>query len=204
MKKTILLLSISLLAVASVIAQNKPRFIFTPGLSLAKASFEPSGDADIKSKIGFDGGVGVEFGISKYLAIQPEVNYSMQGLEAEGDGSKTVIKLDYITIPVLAKIKPTTGLSILVGPQIGFLTSAKAEITGQDDQDLKALLKSTDFFGVFGAEYQFTNGFFVGARYQLGFADIVDAENASAEIKNRALTFRVGYSFPFGGTGKKK
>ncbi|HEX2629749.1 MAG TPA: porin family protein [Chitinophagaceae bacterium] len=202
MKKTILLLSISLFALMAVNAQH--RFIITPGLNIAKSDISPVGDgSDLKSKIGFDGGIGAEFSFSKYFSIQPEVNFSMQGVKGEGNGSETIISLNYITVPVLAKVKPAPGFSILAGPQIGFLTSANSKITNEPKQDLKDLLKSTDIFGVFGIEYQFPIGVFVGVRYQLGFTDIID-EEIGTELKNRSFTFRAGYSFPLGGAVKKK
>jgi hypothetical protein len=202
MKRTILLFGISLFALMAVNAQVQHRFIITPGLNIAMGDFSPTGDADLKSKIGFDGGIGAEFSFSKYFSLQPEVNFSMQGLKGESGDNKTVVHLNYITVPVLAKIKPAPGFSILAGPQIGFLTSAKADVTGQPKQDLKEQLKPVDFFGVLGVEYQFPMGVFVGARYQLGFTDIVDVETET-EIRNRSLTFRVGYSFPLGGNAQK-
>ena len=204
MKKTILLLGVSLFALMAVNAQLKHRFIITPGLNIAMTDVSPVGDgSDLKSKIGFDGGVGAEFSFGKYFSIQPEVNFSMQGVKGEGNGSETTINLNYITVPVFAKVKPVPGFSILAGPQIGFLTSANVKNDNQPEQDLKEVLKSTDVFGVFGLEYQFPVGVFIGVRYQLGFTDIVD-EIPGTEVKNRSLTFRVGYSFPFGGAAKKK
>lgn len=204
MKKTILLLGVSLFALIAVNAQRQHRFILTPGFNIARADVSPVGDgSDLKSKIGFDGGVGAEFSFGKYFSIQPEVNFSMQGVKGEGNGSETTINLNYITVPVLAKVKPAPGFSILAGPQIGFLTSANAKTDNEPEQDLKDLLKPTDIFGVFGLEYQFPIGVFIGARYQIGFTDIVD-EISGTEVKNRSLTFRVGYSFPFGRAAKKK
>jgi hypothetical protein len=202
MKKTILLLSISMLAVITATAQH--RFFITPGVSLAKADYSPADGITPKSQMGFDGGVGAEFKITKHFAIQPELNYSMQGMKIESNGTNASFKFNYITMPVLAKLQPIEGFSTFVGPQIGFLTSASAEYEGEPKQNAKGVLKALDVFGVFGMEYRFPIGVVVGARYQVGFRDIVGTPDIETEIKNSALTFRVGYSFPFSSAARKK
>ena len=202
MKKTILLMSISLLAVITATAQH--RFFITPGLNLAKADYGPATDANFKSQMGFDGGVGAELHLTKHFSIQPEINYSMQGLKAEQSGYQTLIKMNYITVPVLAKLQPVEGFSAFAGPQVGFLTSATAKSGDEPKQQAKSELKALDYFGVFGLEYRFPIGVVIGARYQWGFRNVIDIAGTDVELKNNALTFRVGYSFPFSGSTKKK
>jgi hypothetical protein len=185
-------------------ATAQHRFFITPGVSLAKADYGPADGIGTEYKMGFDGGVGAEFKITKHFAVQPELNYSMQGMKIDVGGTKATFKFNYITMPVLAKLQPVEGFSAFVGPQVGFLTSGKAEYEGEPVQNAKSVLKALDVFGVFGLEYRLPMGVVVGARYQLGFRDIVGIPDTETEIKNSAITFRVGYSFPFSGSTKKK
>lgn len=203
MKRNLLTFSMIFL-LASIGANAQHRFFITPGVNLAKADYAPSAGASFKSQLGFDGGVGAEFNITKHFAVQPEINYSMQGVKAEQAGYQTVFKLNYITMPVLAKLQPIEGFSAFVGPQIGFLTSATVQPGSDPKQNAKSELKALDYFGVFGMEYRLPMGVVIGARYQLGFRNVIDIAGVDAEIKNNALTFRIGYSFPFSGTARKK
>ena len=105
----------------------------------------------------------------------------------------------YLEVPVLAKYSfGQSGFSVLAGPQIGFLLSAKDELNGSTD--IKSVFKSTDLSGVFGAEYALPMGINFSARYQLGFSNIVKNETSgtppdvyTASIKNNAFTITVGY-----------
>jgi hypothetical protein len=203
MKRNLLTFSMIFL-LASIGANAQHRFFITGGLNLAKADIVPAIDADFGKLTGFDGGMGAEFNISKHFAVQPELNYSMQGGKVESNGNALQIKLNYITVPVLAKLMPAEGLGIFLGPQVGFLTSAKSKYSGQKEQNAISELKQIDYMGVFGAEYRFRMGLVIGARYQLGFRNIADIPNSDIEIRNKSLTFRIGYSFPFSGSTKRK
>jgi hypothetical protein len=203
MKRNLLTFSVIFL-LASIGANAQHRFFITPGFTLAKSDFGPIPGAEFKSIPGFDGGVGAEFKISKHFAVQPEINYSQLGVKAAASGSEVVIKTNYITLPVLAKLKPTDGLGVFMGPQAALLTSATVKYTGEKEQNAKSELKAFDIMGVFGMEYRFRMGLVIGARYQVGFRNVADISGADTEIKNNALTFRVGYSFPFSGTARKK
>jgi hypothetical protein len=199
----LLTLSMSFL-LAAMAANAQHRFFISTGLNFAKADYGPSTGATFKPRMGFDGGVGAEFKITRHFAIQPEINYSMQGVKAESSGYKTNFELNYITMPVLAKLQPVEGFSAFAGPQIGILTSANVKSGDDPKMNAKSELKALDYFGVFGLEYRLPMGVFIGARYQVGFRDAIDIKGVDAEIKNNALTFRIGYSFPFSGAAGKK
>ena len=122
----------------------------------------------------------------KKFTIQPELLYL--GMGYKYGGSKA--KFDYLSVPVLAKFTVAPGFGIYAGSQIGFLLSAKA-----DGDDVKDNIKSTDFSGVFGADYILSNGINFTTRYQLGLSNIVKDVNADETVKNNAFTFTIGYVF---------
>src|SRR5687768_4209669 len=98
---------------------------------------------DVKSKIGFNAGVFAEIPVSEQFSVKPELVYSLQGAKSDGDGDAK-INLSYINLPILAKYNISEGFFAEAGPQIGFLTTAKAK-SDAGDFDIKDGFKSVDF-----------------------------------------------------------
>ena len=202
MKKN-LFFSLTFLCLSVSVVNAQHRFGVSPGLSFATIKITQSlGETDKKAKLGFDGGVFAEFNVSDMLAVQPEINYSMQGVKLTDGSNEAFFRFNYLTIPVLVKVKPVKSLSFFAGPQLGILLSAESEDATGTKNDVKEALEDTDFYAVLGAEYQHTSGFFLGARYNLGLQKIV--EEGGEYIKNRYFSVRVGYSMPFKGKVKSK
>lgn len=132
------------------------------------------------------------FHLNPSFGIQGELLYSGAGAKASGSGK---IVFSYLYVPVLAKYTiANSGFSILAGPQLGFLLSAKSKPDAGGSADVKSYFKSTDVSGVFGADYVLPGGFNIGARYQLGLSDINNSGGGTT-IKNTAFNFTVGYTF---------
>jgi hypothetical protein len=195
--KKIILSAIAIFAFGVVSAQDV-RFGVKAGLNIATLT----GDVvdDIKSKIGFNVGGFSEIKISEKFAVQPELLYSTQGAKFDG-GSES---LNYINIPVMAKFFVAESFSIEAGPQIGFLTSAKAKFDDEDvSVDIKDELKSIDFGLNFGAGYDFTPNLSAGLRYNLGLSNIADNESNDEEgfetedfeLKNSVFSLSLSYKF---------
>ncbi len=143
-----------------------------------------------KTRTSFHLGGMAEIPISDAFSVQPELLYSAQGAKSDVDDDE-VVKLDYLSIPILGKFHATDELSIEAGPQVGLLLSAKADVDGQTD-DLKDITKSTDLGLVLGLGYKLGNGVNIGARYYFGF-DINDIPNDSDTIRNGVFQISVGY-----------
>ncbi len=106
-------------------------------------------------------------------------------------------KVDYINVPLMAKFYVGEGgFSVEAGPQVGFLLSAKVEYDG-GEEDVKDLLKSTDFGVNLGLGYKMENGLNFGARYNLGLSNANDSDDldGGAEYKNSVIQVSVGYFF---------
>ena len=146
------------------------------------------------------GGV-AEFEISKKFSFQPELLYSSQGTKAEEDDYKVTLKMDYLNIPLMAKYYVTEGLSFEVGPQVGFLLSAKekGEFDGDSEtEDIKDFMNSVDFGLNFGLGYKLESGINFGARYNLGLSEVfedVDVDDDDDKSTNGVFQISVGYSF---------
>lgn len=196
MKK--LILSLGLLAGVSVAAQAQTgvRFGLKAGASLTSVTGEDS--EGFANKFGFHGGVVANFAFNDMISIQPEVLYSMKG--AKIDGTSGRFNVNYIDVPVLAKISTgATGLFFELGPQVGFRASAKIK----DDNtsfDAKEIIKDVDFGYAAGIGFQAASGPMIGLRYNGGFTNLgkdnVGGLNVTpSNAKNSAFQLYVGYMF---------
>ena len=201
MKKAIILLT--LVSFVSLVSNAQLRFGVAPGMSMARIAIAGATGGPLKYKPGLDGGLFLEARLSDNFTIQPEANYSMQGTSVIASDGSTAgsYQFDYLTIPVLVKMYATKQLNFFAGPQIGILLSAKTKSSTSADVNVKSQLKSTNMYAVFGAEYCFANGVFISSRYNLGMQNI--AKTGTTELKNKYLSFRIGYSCPLGGSTKK-
>jgi len=130
---------------------------------------------------------GGEEGFLKY-AIQPELNYSMQG--AKGSSTKTT--LSYINLPIVVqRYIASSGFYIETGPQVGFLLAAKQETDGVKT-DIKDESKSIDFSLIFGLGYRFYSGLGINARYGMGMTTMT---SNSSDIRNASISAGLFYVF---------
>lgn len=160
---------------------------------------------------GFTGGVHAQISIAKSFVIQPEVNFQMQGgrhnyLGFMGDIASVEFedsyRFNYLNIPILVKYQiPTTTLNVFVGPQNGFLLSAKHKSTPKDYEtftsDVKDKMNSYAFSGVYGIGWDFSQPdnrkISLEARYSNDFTKLEKA--ASSNAKNHGFSFMLAYTF---------
>ena len=193
MKKVFL----SLFAVAAIglsaNAQQVVKFGPKAGVNISNLS----GEADTDMKVGFHVGAFAEIFFTDQFALQPELLYSTQGAKGEILAADFEAKYDFINIPIMAKYYFTEGLAIEAGPYVGFLMKAEHKIYGDSSAlsgDVKDEMNTLDFGLGIGARYSLNNGFFAGARYNLGLSDI-PKENDGDAIKNSVIQISVGYKF---------
>ncbi|RYE28522.1 MAG: PorT family protein [Sphingobacteriaceae bacterium] len=194
------LLSLSMLFAANLFAQNSKTggimYGIKAGINIANIAIKPN-DATVSqnSLIGLNAGVFATIPVAERFAIQPEVLYSGLGTKASGDGQEVKIKLDYITVPILAKYKVIgTGLGIYIGPQVGYILSSKIKAAGVS-VDIDDSFKKADFSGIGGVDYALPFGLSLSARYQLGLVNIAKEASEDESAKNNAVTLSVGFSF---------
>lgn len=120
--------------------------------------------------------------------FQPELMYSNQAVKTDaGD-----IKMNYIAIPLLLKVYPTTALSIEVGPELSYLISTSPSTMAVDGAEIKVGdCKGMNVGLAAGLAYDFEMGLTVGARYTYGFTDM--AKNL--KWKNSNIQITVGWMF---------
>lgn len=132
----------------------------------------------------FHVGALLEVNVFENFSVQPEVLYSSQGTKVEGVGD---FKLDYISVPVLAKFYLISDrLSLEAGPQFSFLINDDAPSVEDQFET-----KSFDFAAVGGLGFNFTDNIFVQARYVIGLTDTTE----DAEVTNKVIQLSVGLKF---------
>lgn len=188
MKKVILCLVI--VSLTTLGASSQVNFGLKAGMNISTLRGDGVGKA--KSLIGANVGAFVNIPVSTMFSFQPEVLYSMEG--AKEDVFDTKIMLNYVNIPLMLKYTDASGFFGELGPQIGFLTSAKSKING-NTADVKDLFKSTNFSLGIGAGFNFTSSVGVGLRYNLGLSNISEDTNDDEKTGN----FSIGIHYSFGG-----
>lgn len=120
--------------------------------------------------------------------FQPELMYSNKTVKTDaGD-----IKMNYIAVPLLLKVYPTTALSIEVGPELSYLISTSPSILAIEGAEIKVGdCKGMNVGLAAGLAYDFEMGLTVGARYTYGFTDM--AKNL--KWKNSNIQVTVGWMF---------
>ena len=175
--KKIILSSIALLAFGFANAQDGARFGVKGGLDMVSYKV-PGGvefDEDLgvfvttgsvsESATGFFVGGFVEFGIADKFTLQPGLNYHA--------ASKDGYKLNFLSIPVLAKYEIAEKFNLMAGPSLFYSLES-------DDVD-----KTRINFDL-GASYNFTENFFIEPRYSAGL---------TGDVKIGHILIGVGYKF---------
>jgi len=213
MKKIKLTLVIAIMTIVSVNAQTT--FGVKAGANFSSFAYSDSygEDDDEKARTSMHFGAVAEIQISDKFSLQPELLYSSLGSKYEWSGpdysGEEVVKVDYLTVPLMAKYYVAEGFSLEAGPQIAFLLSAKDDYAFYDHYwedgsysetyDMADGFKKVDFGLNFGVGYKLDSGLNFGARYYLGLSNIEELDDDDYYyyrlIKNRVFQISVGYTF---------
>ena len=163
---------------------------------------------DNKLKTGFNGGVNVEFPVSKGFYLQPGVEYRQKGSELN-NGNK--LMLSYIDIPVNFIYKPALGMGSMLlgfGPYVGFGINGKVKsadgterkvsfdneysLSEPDDLQFKKLDAGANFM----IGYEFKSKLSAAVKAQLGLIDINPDTNIPGDetrYRNTGFGLSLGY-----------
>ena len=201
MKKSILFIVAMVFSTTFVTAQEFIYFGAKGGVNFANITGD---DFDTESRTSFNVGLVAEIPVAERFSIQPEVFYSAQGFDlAEIDQDNVFdiddnieYQLDYINVPILAKIYFTDGLSIQAGPSFNFKVNEEVDTMptedgGDTDVADYSEVKDFEFGGAVGLEYKFDGGFFVQGRYSHGFTKLID----DVDAHNSVIQAGIGFMF---------
>jgi hypothetical protein len=190
----------------------KPGDIFRAkaGMNLSNVYTKDNLESDYKPGIHL--GVYANIPVKGNLFYSPEIMYSQQGYKATyrdfGPSSPVTGKVDinmhYMNIlPLSAKLYfgDSRLISVLLGPQLGWLMSARAKgkVDGEAiNTKVSNSFKKFNFSAVAGAAADLKSGLNFGCRMNLGFTDVLDLEGLDSSYgksKNIVFQAHVGYTF---------
>ena len=181
-------------------AQDPPMLGLKVGLNFSKFN-----DDKAQSLAGFAGGGFLTYSLNDWLALQPEVIFTMKGgkLVEQATGYLPVefdIRLNYVEIPVLAKVQFFSGglfrPHLFAGPFVSYLTEN---------------IRQVDYGIAFGTGFHLnfeSSALIFDLRYSLGMRDVVNlntmlVDSTGAVIyqnqrlaKTGVFSVTIGLAFP--------
>lgn len=168
--KNIFLSVAAFLAFGFVNAQEA-KFGLKAGADFASLHGKFDGDSYQDAETGFYAGAFADITVSDKFHIQPELLYV------------SVNDLDQIQIPVLAKFPVVEDLSLLAGPNVGFLLNA-----GEGTKTLN--------FGLdLGLSFDLNEDFSLDGKYNFGLSNLIEGGNSDFSSKLSGFFFGLSYKF---------
>jgi hypothetical protein len=219
--KKVSVFSLALFAGLAACAQNAPqlrtpmavetRFGIKAGANMATTALGdiPTGftKPETHNKTGFYGGVFVNIPMGQTLKFQPELLYSSQGTKMNysylSNKIEGEIDLNYLTLPLMLQYQTPGGFYVELGPQLGYMINKPKfqPANGGSETDLSDYSDKFDFSVNGGLGYMTRVGLGIGARYNYGITNAMDAKNPNPllpfrEAENRVI--QVGLFYQFG------
>lgn len=208
--KKILLIAAGFLIGGSAFAQvGTTKWGIRGGVNLAKYHVE-SGSQSVNSSnsTNFQVTGYADVPVGSYFWVQPGVSVQGKGGKWEYSNVSYENSTLEIGIPVnlVAKLPIASGTNFYLGagPYISYAVAGKAKASGgsiEYDRDLEFGSSTGDDIKPFDAGLNFLagfelgGGFQVGAGYGLGLTDLSPQSSSNSSMKNRVLSFNVGFSF---------
>ncbi len=207
MKK--LTLAIVLAAFVGLLAMPVPasaiQFGLKGGANAANLTGQDAQDLNttLKNKVGFVGGIFLNFPLGNVVSIQLEGLYTMKGVTMTITDVTTFtgkLYANYIEVPVLLKFRiPTPGLSpfFFAGASVGFKLSEKLTQDGQDVPLDQAFFKNNDYGAIFGGGLNIGGHFHMDIRYSMGLEKVISTVQGETpiDIKNGVWSATIGIGF---------
>jgi hypothetical protein len=186
----VLLLTLTMINVA----QSQLQLGVKAGINVANVDYE---NFENKNIIRFNTGLVSQIDFNSTLFLRPELIYSVKGWGFD-DGS---MNLHYLNMPVLLGYKPIKKLSVLLGPELGYLLRT---VRKPESPNFDSPYEKIDYGISIGASYNVAKSTAIEVRYTYGFDTLLkgftrDANNNSTgkdrDGANRVLQFNVIYFF---------
>ncbi len=194
----------------SITTINAQEFSIGPKAGLNVATLLGDFSEELKMRTGFHIGVTSEIPIAQDFYFSPELVYSSIGAkfdESEDFGTgglfgvSSVLRLNYLTVPLMARYYISDNFGLDFGPYASYLLSAKQAVSvnlgvpiGVDDTvDVKEFHSDLDFGLGAGATFKMRMGIFFQARATMGFANVNDTDDFKNQ--NLAIQISAGYMF---------
>lgn len=160
-------------------------------------------------RVGFHGGALAQVDLTEKRFVRAELLYSIKGSRFEPTAqypfSDAYSSFHYLNLPLLQAYRPTKNISLLVGPELGYLIKANTFYGGKF-RDITKHYRRLDFALDVGFGYRILSNLNLEARYSHGFKimtfiyDLDASGKATGEPKydgaNRMLQVGFNYYLP--------
>jgi hypothetical protein len=151
-----------------------------------------------ENRLGYYGGVQFAVVVKKKLLFQPEILYSSKGYKTKdlAGGRTIVMRLNYLTLPLLLGYMIDSKTKLLVGGELGYLVEAKVNRT---DDAINSFSKRLDAGLLIGISYSLIDRIGAEIRYDYGFKgfyqnDAVGQRRGELLAGNRAFQMGIFYT----------
>lgn len=208
----LILITILLFTFTALVHAQTNQIGFIAGVNIANLDEK---DSDFKSLTGFGIGGVIDISLGEKFSVYLQPMYLQKGASEEEEGITLDVKLAYIEIPALFKVKLGEGSTkpyLMAGPTVGFNVGANLDLGAGGlsvEIDFADLVQTFDFGLAFGGGIIFDmgkNSLFIEAKYSLGLADVtkegvIETEGIEISIPDTKVTTRgiqimAGLMFP--------
>lgn len=201
------MLSLGLIA-TNIVAQdesNKIALGVKGGLNYSNIYDSEGDDFNADAKMGFAAGVFVAVPIGQFFGIQPEILFSQKGYQSSGSllgfDYKMTRTTNYIDIPLFFALKPSSTVTVLLGPQYSYLIKQKdvfdnpiSNVEVEEEFDNENIRKNT--LGFIGGVDINISDIVVGARISWDLTNNNgDGTSTTPRYKNVLGQLTLGYRF---------
>ncbi len=194
------LIAVALLIGITASAQDKPlTFGVKAGINISNLGSDGDGDA----KVGFNGGVTLDYALSSNLYLLTGLEYSMKGTKADG----VKLNLSYLQLPVHVgyklSISDKAKLVFHAGPYLAYAVDGKWKVGGisidafgdeiKEASEDAARLKRCDIGLGAGAGVEFGR-IALGLGCDFGLSNIYDG-SYDGKLTNQSAHLTLGYKF---------
>ncbi|HEY0580021.1 MAG TPA: porin family protein [Candidatus Nitrosocosmicus sp.] len=145
------------------ISYSQERFGIKAGVNFANKNVEGT---SFDTKTGVNAGVMIQFPLGHRFFLHPELLYSVKGYKISNK-----VNLYYINLPIILGYKITSGFSVLIGPEAGYLENANTN-PRTNAFNIYNFYRKFDIGIDAGAQYSLNKNFGIDIRYNYGFKDL--------------------------------
>ena len=179
------------------------------GLNIVSIDFASSNNNFTQSgfRLSYHAGIYEQYNVSDKFSIRVEQLYSNKGVLFASSFNipavRTNINLNYLSLPILAKYRIWDQLSVMLGPEVSYLLSAKSRSADHRSDVGFIYDRKIDLGIATGLGYQVSKNVEVGVRYIHGLLDVIgdfiltdeqgNPTNIDPKSQNRTFQLSVGY-----------
>lgn len=171
------------------------------GVNIATVKFGSEDSPSPDVRFGAVAGLFVTLPVTSWIELQPEVLYAMKGARLDVDGVKSTFALDYVEVPVLARVTRgrAGGLRYYVagGPSFGIRLRARSRVdfgSSTEDIDIADSIERTDLGIAVGGGVE-RGPLVIDGRYTYGLKDVDKDKTDAVKLTNRVVSITVGFRF---------